>query len=42
MPKVLRDYEGNSSLLERFDELTKILYCKVMDEREIVISNKTG
>ena len=34
MHRVLRDYEGNSSLLERFDELTKILYCKVMDERE--------
>src|SRR5437764_15210081 len=31
--RTLRDGEGNSSLIERFDELTKVLYCKVMDER---------
>jgi len=32
---VLRDNEGNSSLIERFDELTKILYCKVYEEKNI-------
>jgi type I restriction enzyme M protein len=31
--KILRDHEGNSSLIERFDELTKLLYCKVHSER---------
>jgi hypothetical protein len=31
--RILRDCEGNSSLIERFDELTKVLYCKVRDER---------
>jgi DNA-binding transcriptional MerR regulator len=31
--RILRDCEGNSSLIERFDELTKILYCKVLDEQ---------
>ena len=31
---ILRDYEGNSSLIERFDELTKIIYCKLHDERD--------
>lgn len=30
--RILRDTEGNSSLIERFDELSKILYCKVHDE----------
>lgn len=30
--RILRDYEGNSSLVERFDELTKIIYCKIHDE----------
>jgi type I restriction enzyme M protein len=34
--RILRDSEGNSSLIERFDELTKILYCKVMYERRSV------
>ncbi len=32
--RTLRDYEGNSSLIERFDELTKVIYCKVYDERD--------
>ena len=32
--RILRDYEGNSSLVERFDELTKIIYCKTFDERD--------
>src|SRR5579884_2570744 len=32
--RILRDCEGNSSLIERFDELTKLLYCKVLDERQ--------
>jgi type I restriction enzyme M protein len=32
--RTLRDSEGNSSLIERFDELTKLLYCKVLAERE--------
>ncbi len=32
--RILRDSEGNSSLIERFDELTKILYCKIMQERQ--------
>ncbi len=31
--KTLRDHEGNSSLIERFDELTKAIYCKVYDEK---------
>lgn len=31
--RILRDCEGNSSLIERFDELTKVLYCKVHSER---------
>lgn len=31
--RILRDCDGNSSLIERFDELTKILYCKIHDER---------
>ena len=31
--RTLRDREGNSSLIERFDELTKLLYLKVHDER---------
>ncbi len=31
--RILRDCEGNSSLIERFDELTKVIYCKVYDER---------
>ena len=35
--RILRDSEGNSSLLERFDELTKLIYCKVMDERDSVL-----
>jgi len=32
--KTMRDNEGNSSLIERFDELTKIIYCKAYDERD--------
>ena len=32
--RTIRDYEGNSSLIERFDELTKLIYCKVHDENE--------
>jgi excisionase family DNA binding protein len=32
--RILRDCEGNSSLIERFDELTKILCCKTADERD--------
>ena len=32
--RILRDYEGNSSLIERFDELTKLIYCKIHDENE--------
>jgi type I restriction-modification system DNA methylase subunit len=31
--RLLRDGEGNSSLIERFDELTKILFCKIHDEK---------
>ena len=31
--RTLRDHDGNSSLIERFDELTKIIYCKIHDER---------
>lgn len=31
--RIVRDFEGNSSLIERFDELTKIMYCKIADER---------
>ncbi|MGA2384582.1 MAG: N-6 DNA methylase [Gemmatimonadales bacterium] len=30
--RILRDSEGGSSLIERFDELTKLLYCKIHDE----------
>ncbi len=30
--RALRDGEGQSSLVERFDELTKLLYCKIHDE----------
>lgn len=33
--RILRDCEGNSSLIERFDEMTKILYCKVHDENQL-------
>ena len=36
--RTLRDYEGNSSLIERFDELTKVIYCKVYDERDSTLS----
>ena len=32
--RILRDCEGNSSLVERFDEITKIVYCKTLDERD--------
>ena len=32
--RTLRDHEGNSSLIERFDELTKTIYCKVYDEKD--------
>ncbi len=31
--RILRDCDGNSSLIERFDELTKIIYLKVNEER---------
>lgn len=31
--RAIRDTDGTSSLMERFDELTKVLYCKVCDER---------
>jgi len=31
--RILRDCEGNSSLIERFDELTKVLFCKIHEER---------
>ena len=34
LSRILRDYEGNSSLVERFDEITKIIYCKALDERD--------
>lgn len=36
--RILRDYEGNSSLIERFDELTKAVYCKVYDERKSALA----
>lgn len=36
--RILRDYEGNSSLIERFDELTKTIYCKVYDERKSALA----
>ena len=36
--RTLRDYEGNSSLIERFDELTKVIYCKVCDERGFALT----
>ena len=36
--RILRDYEGNSSLIERFDELTKAIYCKVYDERKSALA----
>ena len=32
--RTLRDHEGNSSLIERFDELTKAIYCKIYDEKD--------
>ena len=32
--RTLRDHEGNSSLVERFDELTKTIYCKIYDEKD--------
>ena len=35
LSRTLRDLESNSSLIERFDELTKVIYCKVHDERNI-------
>ncbi len=35
--RTLRDHEGNSSLIERFDELTKAIYCKVYDEKDTVL-----
>lgn len=38
MHRILRDGEGNSSLIERFDELTKVLFCKLHAER----SGSTG
>ena len=38
--RILRDFEGNSSLIERFDELTKIIYCKVHDERDVALESK--
>ena len=37
--RILRDYEGNSSLVERFDELTKIIYCKTFDERDTQLNS---
>lgn len=40
--RVLRDSEGSSSLIERFDELTKILYCKVYDERKVRQGEKSA
>lgn len=42
--RILRNSEGNSSIIERFDELTKLLYCKTIDERRgesvFVVSNE--
>ena len=35
--RTLRDHEGNSSLIERFDELTKAIYCKVYDEKDAAL-----
>ncbi len=32
--RAIRDGEGNSSLIERFDELTKLLFCKIYEEKE--------
>jgi len=32
--RVLRDGEGHSSLIERFDELTKLLYLRAHEERD--------
>ena len=40
--RTLRDYEGNSSLVERFDELTKIIYCKTFDERDSELNSGTA
>lgn len=40
--RILRDFEGNSSLIERFDELTKVIYCKVHDERDVAPASKKG
>lgn len=31
--RVLRDTDGDSSIIERFDEITKLVYLKVVDER---------
>ena len=36
--RTLRDHEGNSSLIERFDELTKVIYCKVYDEKDTALN----
>ena len=38
--KTLRNYEGNSSLIERFDELTKVVYCKVYNEKETALGRQ--
>lgn len=32
--RILRDEEGDSSIVERFDEITKLLYCKIADEEQ--------
>lgn len=37
--RILRDGEGNSSLIERFDELTKLLYCKLSSEKDVFDTN---
>jgi len=38
--RVLRDCEGNSSIIERFDELTKVLFCKVHDEQQPLLGEQ--
>ena len=40
--RILRDYEGNSSLIERFDELTKIVYCKIYDEKDSTFASQNA
>ena len=40
LSSIIRDEEGNSNIIERFDEMTKLLYLKLRDESNVYVLNK--